>query len=172
MEPSRTAALEARSQTSRAISGVRRVSAGRSIRCSVCWIRSSGTTLRKGDCSSCTSNPWRSVPSNTGSPVLLMKSASTSVSLSDSVKHGVARFVDEIGEHQRIFVRELWCAVRIEITGGEERQPDRGGRNDRLPAFGDARCGALQALEVGANLGCVLVAQLAIFFQAPADDAL
>src|SRR5258708_940616 len=40
--------------------------------------------LRNGDCSNCTESPWRSVPSNTGSPVELAKSASTTVSFSVS----------------------------------------------------------------------------------------
>ena len=40
--------------------------------------------LRKGDCSSCTASPWRSVPSKTGSPVVLAKSARTNTSLSVS----------------------------------------------------------------------------------------
>src|SRR5947207_4282928 len=47
-------------------------------------MRSSESKLRKGDCSSWTSRPWRSVPSNTESPVVLAKSASTIVSFSDS----------------------------------------------------------------------------------------
>ena len=84
IEPSRTAALAVRSQISRASSGVSRASAGRLIRPSVFWIRSSETRLRKGDCSSCIANPWRSVPSNTGSPVVFVKSARTIVSLSVS----------------------------------------------------------------------------------------
>ena len=40
--------------------------------------------LRKGDCSSCTESPCRSVPSKTASPVVFVKSASTMVSLSVS----------------------------------------------------------------------------------------
>ena len=44
-------------------------------------MRRSETRLRKGDCSSCTASAWRSVPSNTGSPVVLVKSARTMVSL-------------------------------------------------------------------------------------------
>jgi hypothetical protein len=41
----------------------------------VCWMRCSEMTLRKGDCSSCTVSPWRSVPSKTTSPVVFVKSA-------------------------------------------------------------------------------------------------
>ena len=73
-----------RTQISLASSGVSRVSAGWPISPNVFWIRWSETRLRKGDCSSCTANPWRSVPSNTGSPVVLAKSARTIVSLSVS----------------------------------------------------------------------------------------
>ena len=43
-------------------------------------MRRSGMRLRKGDCSSWTARPWRSVSSKTGSPVELTKSASTIVS--------------------------------------------------------------------------------------------
>ena len=76
----------------------------------------SETRLRKGDCSNCTANPWRSVPSNTGSPVVLMKSARTIVSL--SVSFGVA-----------------WRR-KIEVTCGDDRQHSGGGRSDHLPALG------------------------------------
>src|SRR5260370_419280 len=75
IDPSRTAAPPARSQISLATSAVSDASAGWLIRLSIAWIRWSETRLRNGDCSSCTANPWRSVPSNTGSPVALMKSA-------------------------------------------------------------------------------------------------
>src|SRR6266853_4037783 len=51
-------------------------------------MRSSLSRLRNGDCSSCTSRPWRRVPSKTESPVVLVKSASTTVSFSESL--GVA----------------------------------------------------------------------------------
>src|SRR4029077_10538829 len=40
--------------------------------------------LKKGDCSSCTESPCRRVQSNTGSPVVLVNSARTMVSLSVS----------------------------------------------------------------------------------------
>jgi hypothetical protein len=82
IDPSRTAALPVRSQTSRATSGVRRASAFRPIRLIILWIRSSETRLRKGDCSSAMASPCRSVSSNTPSPVEFAKSASTTVSFS------------------------------------------------------------------------------------------
>src|SRR5258707_15808447 len=47
-------------------------------------MRSSESKLKNGDCSSCTSRPWRRVPSKTESPVVLVKSARTTVSFSDS----------------------------------------------------------------------------------------
>ena len=65
--------------------GVNRASAGCSISLSSCRIRSSETRLRNGDCRSCTASPCRSISSNTGSPVVLLKSARTMVSLSVSV---------------------------------------------------------------------------------------
>ena len=98
------------------------------------------------------------------------------------VKHGVAGRVCEIGEDNGVLVREFWRAVKIEVACGEERQHSRGGGN-RLPVF----CGSglvparlspgrirvpLQALQVGANLRSVLVAQVAILLQALVDDAL
>jgi hypothetical protein len=82
IEPYKTAALPVRSQTSRPICGSSRASGGWPIKCKTCCMRSSEIRLRKGDCSNCTDRPWRSVPSNTGSPVELAKSASTTVSFS------------------------------------------------------------------------------------------
>ena len=75
-------------QISRAISGVSFAFEGCCpIMRRVCWTRSLETRLRKGDCSSCTESPWRIVPSKTGSPVVLEKSASTILCL--SVRSGV-----------------------------------------------------------------------------------
>src|SRR5206468_3709855 len=102
------------------------------------------------------------------------------------VEHGVARRVYEIGDDDRVLVREFWCAVKIEVTCGEERQHSRHSRNNHLPAFCDVSRGAgprtcchptrvrvpLQALEIGADFRSVLVAQVAIFFEALVDDAL
>ena len=128
--------------------------AGPSDRASV-WMRSSETRLRKGDCSSCTANPWRSVPSNTGSPVVFVKSARTIVSLSVS----------------------LGVRWKVEVTCGSAAAARPRQRNHHLPAFCDSGCGCglrtgchprrirvpLQALQVGANFRSVLVAQVAIF---------
>jgi hypothetical protein len=75
MEPSRKAALWVLWQVSRAIAGVSLASAGWPMNRKVCWMRCSEMTLRKGDCSSCTVSPWRSVPSKTTSPVVFVKSA-------------------------------------------------------------------------------------------------
>ena len=84
IDPSRAAALPVRWQSSRAIVGVSLASGFCPIICRVCWICWSGIMLRKGDCSSWTESPWRSVPSNTASPVVLVKSARMIVSLSVS----------------------------------------------------------------------------------------
>jgi hypothetical protein len=89
MDPSSTAALAVRTQTLRPRSAVRRASAGCSIKVSVFRMRPSEIRLRNGDCPSCTARPWRRVSSNTGSPVVLVKSASTIVS--SSVSRGVRR---------------------------------------------------------------------------------
>ena len=77
------------------------------------------------------------------------------------------------------------CAVNIEVPGDGERQHSRGGRQ-RSPSSAwrvawsvraarwsiAARIRVpLQALEVGANVRRVLVAQVAIFFEALVDDA-
>src|ERR1039457_2000450 len=72
--------------------------------------------------------------------------------------------------------------MEVEVTCGENRQHSRGARNNKLPA----RCSSglrngrhaprirvpLQTLEVGAYFRSVLVAQVAILFQALIDDAL
>src|SRR4029077_1263229 len=54
------------------------------MRRSASWIFESGTMFRYGDCSSCTASACFSVPSNTGSPVVLTKSASRIESFSVS----------------------------------------------------------------------------------------
>src|SRR5258708_34773230 len=83
------------------------------------------------------------------------------------VEHGVARRVDEIGEDNRVLVREFRCAVEIEVACGERRQHSNG---SRLPArYWGA---SLQALEVGANFRSVLVAQLGLTLQAFRQDGL
>ena len=81
IEPSSTTALAVRSQISRATLGVSRASEGWPISRRACWICWSEMMLRKGDCSSCTDSPCRSVPSKTVSPVVFVKSARTIVSL-------------------------------------------------------------------------------------------
>ncbi len=78
------AALAVRWQTSRAKSGVSDAWFGWLISDSVCAMRSSEIRLRNGDCSSCAERPCLSVPSNTGSPVVLVKSARTMVSVAPS----------------------------------------------------------------------------------------
>ena len=62
-----------------------RSSGERCISRSVSRARSSGNTLRNGDCSSATASATLSAPSNTGSPVVFSKSARTIVSCSVSV---------------------------------------------------------------------------------------
>jgi hypothetical protein len=101
-----------------------------------------------------------------------------------AVKNGVARRVAEIGKHNRVLVGELCFAVKcplgIKVTRNDEREGGRGGGNNHLPAFWDASCGYYparirvpsEALEVGANVGSMLVAQVAIFFEAFVDDTL
>src|SRR5207244_12904062 len=102
------------------------------------------------------------------------------------IKHGVTRRVYEVGEDNCVLVREFWCAVKIEVTCGEERQHGRDGRDYHLPALRGVSCGSrlhtgcyprgirvpLQALQIGANFRSVLVAQVAIFFEALGDDEL
>ncbi len=85
IDPSSTAVLPVRWHTSNATDGVRARSAGCPISPSTCWMRSSLTRLRNGDCSSCTVKPCRSVSLKTGSFVLLAKSARTILSRSVSL---------------------------------------------------------------------------------------
>jgi len=84
IDPSMVAALAVRWQTSRASFCVSRASLSWVIKASVSAIRESDTMLRNGDCSSCTASPCCSVPSKMESPVVLVKSAKTIVSLSVS----------------------------------------------------------------------------------------
>jgi hypothetical protein len=82
IDPSIVAALAVRRQISFARSWLNRASFGCAISFTVSAIFSSLSKFKNGDCSSCDDNPWRNAPSNTLSPVLLAKSASTTVSLS------------------------------------------------------------------------------------------
>src|ERR1035438_2331985 len=78
----------ARRQSSRATAGVSFVLAGRVISCKVFATSPSESTFKKGDCRKETLSAVFSVSSNTGSPVLLAKSARTMESF--SVKRCVA----------------------------------------------------------------------------------
>ena len=81
IEPSTTAALPVRSQISAATSGVSFASVGRTIRRQrLAHARIRKQTENTATVSSSTDIPWRSVSSNTGSPVLFSKSARTMVS--------------------------------------------------------------------------------------------
>src|SRR5713226_178565 len=83
-DPERVALLPARKQSSRARSEVRRSLGERPMKPSVSCTREEGITRRKGDCSRSTASACFNVPSNTGSPVVLAKSARTTVSFSVS----------------------------------------------------------------------------------------
>jgi len=76
------ALLPDRWQRSRATSGVSLVSGGRVISFNVAATLSSASTFRKGDWFKETLSAVLSVSSKTGSPVLLLKSAIITVSLS------------------------------------------------------------------------------------------
>src|ERR1700681_3801223 len=69
---------------SRATSLVMRSFGGRPMKPSASRTRDSGRIFRNGDCSSWTASACFRVPSKTGSPVVLTKSASTTVSFSVS----------------------------------------------------------------------------------------
>src|SRR5712692_10670858 len=73
-----------RMQISRATSLLRRASGGRPMKRRASRTRDSGNRFRYGDCSSCTASACFKVPSNTASPVVLAKSARTTVSFSVS----------------------------------------------------------------------------------------
>src|SRR6476660_3969924 len=68
-----------------------RSSGDRPIRRKASWILESGTRLRYGDCSSCTARACLSVPSKTGSPVVLTKSARRTPSFSVSREERLER---------------------------------------------------------------------------------
>src|ERR1035438_8218877 len=84
MEPSIVAAAPSRTQMSCAIWFVIWLAGATLINRRSCCTCSSSMIFRKGDCSSCSESPCRSVPSNTVSPVVFVKSARTMVSLSVS----------------------------------------------------------------------------------------
>src|ERR1700724_497474 len=75
MEPARIALLPVRRQSSRAISGVTCSLDDRPIRRKVSLTLRSDKTLRKGDCPRFTARACLSASSNTGSPVVFVKSA-------------------------------------------------------------------------------------------------
>jgi len=78
------ALLAVRWHTSLATSCDSRSSRDRPMKSNVWVTFRSESTLRKGDCSNCTRKACLRASSNTGSPVVLVKSASTSVSRSVS----------------------------------------------------------------------------------------
>ena len=123
-----------------------RAPGGRLIRRRTRCTCSSSIILRNGDCSSWIASPWRSVPSNTGSPVLLSKSARTIVSLSVSLRR----------------------AMEIEICRcGEQRQHRRGGGKHARPA---ASAGG-DASQFPLQLGGGLPPASRVLFQTPAYDS-
>src|SRR5271166_949178 len=79
MEPLSSTLLLLRRHTSRAVSVSRRVSGGRSISLSVDRTFASGSRYKYGDCSSWIASACFNVPSNTLSPVVLVKSERTMV---------------------------------------------------------------------------------------------
>src|SRR5579863_8262842 len=84
MVPVSMALMPWRWQISRATSLVMRSSGCRPMKRSPSRIFDSGTILRYGDCSSCTASACFRVPSKTESPVVLTKSASSTLSFSVS----------------------------------------------------------------------------------------
>ena len=94
------------------------------------------------------------------------------------VKDGVACRVRDISEDNRVFVRECWRALKVDVTCDEERQRSRRRRsNDRLPAFGDGWCDAglrtcchpRQPPQVDDQFTCGLIAFGGIFFEGLLD---
>ena len=81
MEPEISTLTLLRWQISRATAPVTRSSAGRFMYFRVCCTRSSASRLRNGDCPNSTAKAFFKVPSKTGSPVVLVKSASRISSL-------------------------------------------------------------------------------------------
>src|ERR1035441_4175648 len=82
MEPASTAFAPSRKPISRATSFVMRSPGWRPMKRRASRTRDSGRIFRNGDCSSWTANACFRVPSKTGSPVVLTKSARTTVSFS------------------------------------------------------------------------------------------
>src|SRR5437868_2512402 len=69
-----------------------------------------------------------------------------------AVEDGISRVVAEIGEDNRVFIRQLWRAVKIKVACGEKRQYSDHGSGD-LPGS-PLRCfrPLLQILQLPADL--------------------
>ena len=94
IDPDSSAFNCSRCAISRATGRVTGWSMDRPMRRSVSRMRSSGNTRRKGDCSSATARATFNARSNTGSPVVLVKSAMTIVSCSVSGRAVIAGLND------------------------------------------------------------------------------
>ena len=100
------------------------------------------------------------------------------------VIHRVTGLVIEIREDNRVSVGQCRGMAKVDVSCDRERQHRGGSRKNHLPARDDRggewgrhaaghvhRAGvSFQALKVGANVRRVLVAQIAIFFEAFVDD--
>ena len=134
------------------------------MRLKVCWICSSVTRLKKGDCSSSTESPCRSVPSKTGSLVVLTKSARTMVSL--SVRRLVSGASDSKARLPAGQPRRMWRRCRpARSAGTAEGGRSRGQWPDSTedtPALLSrfSRCRSVRMSDGS------LVTQAAIFLQA------
>ena len=97
---------------------------------SVFWMRSSETRLRKGDCSELYRQPLAKRP----------------------VKHRIARRVGEIGEDNRVLVRELRRAVQVDVARNGERQ-----QQPRQPAQPSSSVASASSWLPAAGAGTVAV---------------
>ena len=107
-----------------------RSSGERCIRRSVSRARSSGNTLRNGDCSSATASATFSAPSNTGSPVVFSKSARTIVSCSVSVR-APGRDERTTAQDDQAPLPAASDRTSAQSTPGSLAAPAGGGRRER-----------------------------------------
>src|SRR5208337_5077592 len=122
-----------RMQISRATSLLTRASGGRPIKRRASRMRDSGNRFRYGDCSSCTASACFRVPSKTESPVVLTKSASTTVSFSvrawgrrerknkpPPMRAAISTAATTAGIVHDLFCPALGCCPELELDGCPE----------------------------------------------------
>ncbi len=125
-------------------------------------MRCSGRTLRNGDCRSCTSSASFNVSSNTGSPVLLAKSAITTASRSVNAR-GRLEYTSTPAIATAATAAPVAAVFQPtrRAAGGAARGRHRHARRFARPP---------QPLEIAAQIGRRLIPEVAILLERLRDD--